>query len=172
MIIKTNKQAFVRIAWTTKLIVAFFILFQPFFTGKLILHDPPGLNSVASGAGGKRRPSQASGSGDLLDPSSATTSMTTTLFATQAACMMPSPAEQVTDDLISPKYDTNDETTEDEEDSDDTVYECPGLAAPGEMVVSNPFFLQGGDMPHLEGNSDPKPISQGSIFHHGIKGVN
>ena len=99
--------------------------------------------------------------------------MTTTLFATQAACMMPSPAEQVTDDLISPKYDTNDETTEDEDDdSDDTVYECPGLAAPGEMVVSNPFFLQGGLVETAGNPAEPKPISAGSIFHHGIKGVN
>ena len=57
---------------------------------------------------------------------------------------------QVTDDLVSPKYDdTEDEVTE-EDDSDDTVYECPGLAAPGqEMCVSNPFFLKGRDLPHL-----------------------
>ena len=130
--------------------------FQTYFTGKLILHDPPGLTSNGSGG-----------------PSS----MTSTLLATQAACMMPSPAEQVTDDLISPKYDTNDETTEDEDDSDDTVYECPGLAATGEMVVSNPFFLQGHSqsdpLSHLEAAGiEPKPISQSSIFHHGIKGVN
>ncbi len=60
-----------------------------------------------------------------------------------------------------------------EEDSDDTVYECPGLASTGEMVVANPFYLQGGDhLPGLEGASEPKPISQSSIFHHGIKGVN
>ena len=92
----------------------------------------------------------------------------------------------MTDDLVSPKYDdTEDEVTE-EDDSDDTVYECPGLAAPGqEMCVSNPFFLKGRDLPHLrhhrEANNaadqqrrQPQPISQHSniLFHHGIKGVN
>lgn len=89
---------------------------------------------------------------------------------------MPSPAEQVTDDLVSPKYDTEEDDATEEDDSDDTVYECPGLAAPGqEMVVTNPFFLKGRDMPHLhrEGNQQPQPISQSSsLFHHGIKGVN
>ena len=59
---------------------------------------------------------------------------------------MPSPAEQVTDDLVSPKYDDDDEDEDEdateEDESDDTVYECPGLAAPGqEMCVSNTFFL-------------------------------
>ena len=46
---------------------------------------------------------------------------------------------QVTDILVSPKYD-DDDTTEEEEDSDDTVYECPGLAAThrGGMEVRNP----------------------------------
>ena len=29
-----------------------------------------------------------------------------------------------------------------EEDDDDTIYECPGLAPHGEMEVTNPFFLQ------------------------------
>ena len=28
-----------------------------------------------------------------------------------------------------------------EDENDDTIYECPGLAPPGEMVVTNPFFL-------------------------------
>ena len=27
------------------------------------------------------------------------------------------------------------------DEDDDTIYECPGLAPPGEMVVTNPFFL-------------------------------
>ncbi len=77
--------------------------------------------------------------------------MTSTLFATHAAAIMPSPAEQVTDDLVSPKYDTEEDDATEEDDSDDTVYECPGLAAPGqEMVVSNPFFLQGRQLAHLQ----------------------
>ena len=29
-----------------------------------------------------------------------------------------------------------------EEEDDDTIYECPGLAPHGEMEVTNPFFLQ------------------------------
>ena len=29
-----------------------------------------------------------------------------------------------------------------EEDDDDLIYECPGLAPHGEMEVTNPFFLQ------------------------------
>ena len=106
----------------------------------------------------------------------------------------------MTDDLISPKYDDDedDEDPTEEDDSDDTVYECPGLAATaGKMpVVSNPFYLRGEDLPHLqqpvmargaaaqhrhhghhqaggrEHRGEPKPISQSSIFHHGIKGVN
>lgn len=144
------------------------ISFQPFFNGKLILQD----TTASSGR-------------------SASNAVTTTLFATHAAAIMPSPAEQVTDDLVSPKYDdTEDEDATEEDDSDDTVYECPGLAAPGqEMCVSNPFFLKGRDLPHLrhhrsEANAaaadqqqqrrQPQPISQHSniLFHHGIKGVN
>ena len=141
------------------------ISFQPFFNGKLILQD----TTASSGR-------------------SAPNAVTTTLFATHAAAIMPSPAEQVTDDLVSPKYDDTEEEDATEDDSDDTVYECPGLAAPGqEMCVSNPFFLKGSDLPHLhhhrsEANAaaaeqqrrQPQPISQHSniLFHHGIKGVN
>merc|ERR1719158_1851509 len=67
---------------------------------------------------------------------------------------MPSPAAnvQITDDLISPKYDDKDinghrdDSTESEEEdsSDDTVYECPGLAASSgdDIVVANPFLCQ------------------------------
>ena len=122
--------------------------------------------------------------------------MTSTLLAAQQAVIMPSPAEQVTDDLISPKYDgVSDDISEEEDDSDDTVYECPGLAATatamGDMVVKNPFYLQGdldldlgvggagrGGASGASGRgavsaADPQPISsQSSIFHHGIKGVN
>ena len=146
------------------------ISFQPFFNGKLILQDTP----ASSGR-------------------SASNPVTSTLFATHAAAIMPSPAEQVTDDLVSPKYDDTeeDEDVTEEDESDDTVYECPGLAAPGqEMCVSNPFFLRGRELPHLRearaagGDRDhqqqqqqrrqPQPISQHSniLFHHGIKGVN
>lgn len=136
---------------------------QPLFTGKLILHDPPGLSSSAL----------------CRTTAAAANKMTNTLFAAQQAIIMPSPAEQVTHDLVSPKYDTDD-CTEDEDDSDDTVYECPGLAANTtameEMVVRNPFYLQGGElglMPTVTTPSEPKPISsQSSIFHHGIKGAN
>ena len=145
------------------------ISFQPFFNGKLILQDTP----ASSGR-------------------SASNPVTSTLFATHAAAIMPSPAEQVTDDLVSPKYDDTeeDEDATEEDESDDTVYECPGLAAPGqEMCVSNPFFLRGRELSHLRearaagGDRDhqqqqqrrqPQPISQHSniLFHHGIKGVN
>ena len=86
------------------------ISFQPFFNGKLILQE----SAAAAGR-------SASGA-----------SVTSTLFATHAAAIMPSPAEQVTDDLVSPKYDSEDDASEEEDESDDTVYECPGLAAPGQ----------------------------------------
>lgn len=39
------------------------------------------------------------------------------------------------------KY-AGDDTTDDEDD-EDTVYECPGLAAPGDMKVVNPLFSDG-----------------------------
>ncbi len=148
---------------------------QHFFTGKLVLHE----------AG-------------LAGPVSAVSQITSSLCAAQAAVMMPSPAEKITHDLVSPKTDEEEEEEEsEEENSDDTVYECPGLASAGEeMVVSNPFFLQGRydgtqvvlwtsygrspnllalnhrDLPHLESSAEPQPISQSSIFHHGIKGFN
>jgi hypothetical protein len=137
---------------------------QPFFNGKLILRDAPGFSSSSLSSG--RRSSNGS------------TSMTSTLFAAHTAVIMPSPAEQVTDDLVSPKYDTEEDDASEDGSSDDTVYECPGLAAPGEMVVANPFFLQGADMAHLHrgggGGAEPQPISNQSslLFHHGIKGVN
>jgi hypothetical protein len=105
---------------------------------------------------------------------------------------MPSPAAnvQVTDDLISPKYDDKDnndfvfDTTEseDEEDSsDDTVYECPGLAASSgeEIVVANPFFMPGQNFTPLVARQNPpapkapQPISKNeTIFHQGIAGFN
>lgn len=35
------------------------------------------------------------------------------------------------------------ESTDEEEEEEDTVYECPGLAPPGEMKVMNPLFSDG-----------------------------
>ena len=136
---------------------------QPFFSGKLILHETRTTNGGHS-------------------------SMTSSLFAANTAVMMPSPAEQVTDDLLSPKFENATTTDDDEDDdeSDDTVYECPGLAGPGDMVVANPFFLQGsvdhllssaengpaggragaggaGVMGGSGGVAEPKPISQSVV---------
>merc|ERR1719211_709242 len=91
---------------------------------------------------------------------------------------MPSPAAnvQITDDLISPKYDdkdTNghrDDSTESEEEdsSDDTVYECPGLAASSgdDIVVANPFFMPGQNFtplvptPNSPARKKQQPISK------------
>ena len=79
----------------------------------------------------------------------------------------------MTDLLVSPKYDDGD-TTE-EEDSDDTVYECPGLAAKGTgLEVRNPFFLEGDLQPTSGRLANKKPISQYTdLFHHQeIAGLN
>merc|ERR1719510_870061 len=103
---------------------------------------------------------------------------------------MPSPAAnvQVTDDLISPKYDEKDnrdehrdDSTESEEEdsSDDTVYECPGLAASSgdDIVVANPFFMPGSNFTPLvptqnsPARKTPQPISKNE-FHRGITGFN
>ena len=76
--------------------------------------------------------------------------------------------KQVTDVLVSPKYEDG-ETTE-EEDSDDTVYECPGLGATKGMEVRNPFFMDGGGsemQPTSSKLANKKPISQYTdLFHH------
>ncbi|QQP56061.1 Uncharacterized protein FKW44_000608 [Caligus rogercresseyi] len=58
----------------------------------------------------------------------------------------------------------------------------PGLASPGEMEVTNPFYLHGQDAFSLEGRRvpahetppplTPKPISQVPLLHQGIKGYN
>ena len=70
--------------------------------------------------------------------------------------------------LVSPKYEDG-ETTE-EEDSDDTVYECPGLGATKGMEVRNPFFMDGaggGDIQTSSKLANKKPISQYTdLFHH------
>lgn len=74
----------------------------------------------------------------------------------------------MTDILVSPKYEDG-ETTE-EEDSDDTVYECPGLGATKGMEVRNPFYMQGNvaSTPNGGGRlANKKPISQYTdLFHH------
>ena len=104
---------------------------------------------------------------------------------------MPSPAAnvQVTDDLISPKYDDKDKNdhqddsteSEEEDSSDDTVYECPGLAASSgdDIVVANPFFMAGQNLTPLvptknsPAHKQPQPISQNeTLFHQGIAGLN
>ena len=105
---------------------------------------------------------------------------------------MPSPAANVhvTDDLISPKYDEKDnrdehrdDSTESEEEdsSDDTVYECPGLAASSgdDIVVANPFFMPGPNFTPLvptqnsPARKTPQPISKNeTLLHQGITGFN
>ena len=71
----------------------------------------------------------------------------------------------MTDILVSPKYEDGD-TTE-EEDSDDTVYECPGLAKGAGLEVRNPFFLDGDLQPSTGRLANKKPISQYTdLFHH------
>jgi len=65
-----------------------------------------------------------------------------------------------------------------EEDDDDLIYECPGLAPHGEMEVTNPFFLEKdfnmNTEPIIEANKvqvsedmDPIPISTSSNIRHG-----
>ena len=39
---------------------------------------------------------------------------------------------------------------EPEDDDDDLIYECPGLAPHGEMEVTNPFFLGNTGVPGVE----------------------
>jgi len=144
----------------------------PFFNGKLILHDPPGL---ANGARGVVRPFNP---GNVLSNSGTGFMMSSPPSVKLGAIpkKMPSPAAQVTDILVSPKYEDG-ETTE-EEDSDDTVYECPGLGATRGMEVRNPFFMGGGaggsNLQPTSGLANKKPISQYTdLFHHQeIMGLN
>ena len=71
----------------------------------------------------------------------------------------------MTDTLISPKYE--DGNTTEEEDSDDTVYECPGLGATKGMEVRNPFFLEGAEIQPNTKLANKKPISQYTdLFRH------
>jgi hypothetical protein len=62
---------------------------------------------------------------------------------------------------------------DDSDDNSDMIYECPGLAPAGEMVVTNPFFLSG-DISHITNNSDslPCPVSNHQNMRHGsIRGI-
>lgn len=71
----------------------------------------------------------------------------------------------MTDILVSPKYEDG-ETTE-EEDSEDTVYECPGLGTTKGMEVRNPFYMQGNVSNNGGRLANKKPISQYTdLFHH------
>lgn len=62
------------------------------------------------------------------------------------------------------------ETSEDEED-EDTVYECPGLAAPGDMKVVNPMFSDGesrhSDKTSHDGSPTPPNERMDSVSSHG-----
>jgi len=53
-------------------------------------------------------------------------------------------------------------------EDDETIYECPGLAPPGEMVVTNPFFLSGGFQDHEEDpHLAPCPVNVNNNINHG-----
>lgn len=56
---------------------------------------------------------------------------------------------------------------DEEEEEDDMIYECPGLAPPGEMVVTNPFFLSDGFQDLEEDNFPPCPINVNNNIKHG-----
>ena len=60
-----------------------------------------------------------------------------------------------------------------EEDEDDMIYECPGLAPHGEMEVTNPFFMNKGLDMDLEGTEigkeelPPCPVNNNNNMRHG-----
>jgi len=139
----------------------------PFFNGKLILHDPPGLANGARGVMRPFNPGNVLGGNSTNGPGGFMMTSPPSKFGAIPK-KMPSPAAQVTDVLVSPKYEDG-ETTE-EEDSDDTVYECPGLGATKGMEVRNPFFMDGaggGDIQPSSKLANKKPISQYTdLFHH------
>ena len=163
---------------------------QPFFNGKLIFHEVnsnntsmrdkyPGMSGINSHLPSMNGQSNTQYLG-LGKPGE---------HLGAIPKKMPSPAAnvQITDDLISPKYDDkddhrNDSTESEEEDSsDDTVYECPGLAASSgdDIVVANPFFMPGQNFtplvptPNSPARKNPQPISKNeAIFHRGITGFN
>jgi hypothetical protein len=59
---------------------------------------------------------------------------------------------------------------DEEDEDDDTIYECPGLAPPGEMVVTNPFFLSR-DLEQLADTAPlhllPCPVNNNNNMKHG-----
>ena len=57
-------------------------------------------------------------------------------------------------------------TLDDEDEDNELIYECPGLAPHGEMVVTNPFFLSG-EIGHITENNLPRPISANEKIRHG-----
>ncbi len=92
------------------MICCFFL--KHFFTGQLILHEAKRLVGAARGAGAGTSSCSLAHSTPSCLLTGESAHVTTSLAAAQAAVMMPSPAEQVTDDLISPKYDEEDEEEE------------------------------------------------------------
>ena len=55
---------------------------------------------------------------------------------------------------------------EEEDEDDDTIYECPGLAPPGEMVVTNPFFLDK-ELCKISTDTAPCPVNINMNMRHG-----
>lgn len=54
----------------------------------------------------------------------------------------------------------------DGDEDDDTIYECPGLAPPGEMEVTNPFFMAGG-FQEFQDDFPPCPVNINNNMKHG-----
>jgi len=54
----------------------------------------------------------------------------------------------------------------DGDEDDDTIYECPGLAPPGEMEVTNPFFMAGG-FQEFHDDLPPCPVNINNNMKHG-----
>ncbi|XP_040575258.1 uncharacterized protein [Lepeophtheirus salmonis] len=155
----------------------------PFFYGKLMLNDSPT-------DGGETQNGGSNNKSNIL--SNTVNSVASMFLAAQEAISTPSPSPPAKNDLssndlmvIDPMFggsegEDDHESQESEEESDDTVYECRGLAPTGDMEVRNPFYLHGQDAfsnkdpsPQNEVGAhhplQPKPISQCSILHHGIK---
>jgi len=56
----------------------------------------------------------------------------------------------------------------DDDEEDDMIYECPGLAPHGEMEVTNPFFLSKGLCEMSDGeNEKPCPVNNNNSMRHG-----
>jgi len=55
-----------------------------------------------------------------------------------------------------------------EEEDNDMVYECPGLAPHGEMVVTNPFFMsQELSVKRGKATKAPCPVNVNNNMRHG-----